>query len=82
MNVGDKVICIEDYNNVGWLPKNRSVTKGQVYEITDTLIKDRIKVRGNGIDHNGQYCWKFYYPKELFITLQQWREQQLDKIIQ
>ena len=73
MNVGDKVICIENHSNGGWLSKNDSVTKGQVYEVTDTLIKDRIRVREKG---------NSYYPKELFITLQQWREQQLDKIIQ
>ena len=30
-----KVICIEDYNNGGWLPKDYSLTKGQLYHIKE-----------------------------------------------
>ena len=60
MIVGDKVICIKDYNDSGWLSKNYSVTKGQLYEVSDTLVKDRIRVKEKG---------NSYYPTELFITL-------------
>lgn len=72
MIVGDKVICIKDYNDSGWLSKNYSVTKGQLYEVSDTLVKDRIRVKEKG---------NSYYPTELFITLKQHRDNQLNQIL-
>jgi hypothetical protein len=82
MIVGDKVICINDNNKQG----TYSVTIGQIYEVSNismvktSLVKDReeklnqlfgirVKEKGNS-----------YYPTELFITLEQWREKQLKLI--
>lgn len=67
MIVGDKVICINDNNKQG----TYSVTIGQIYEVSNTLVKDRIRVKEKG---------NSYYPTELFITLEQWREKQLKLI--
>jgi hypothetical protein len=80
MKVGDKVICIEDYNNGGWLPKNYSVTKGQLYEVSGKMAginynqidTSKITLEGKG---------NVKYPTNLFITIEQWREQQLNKIL-
>ena len=72
MKVGDKVICIENHNNGGWLSKNDSVTKGKVYEVTDTLVKDRIRVREKG---------NSYYPTNLFISVEQHRDNQINQIL-
>ena len=73
MNVGDKLICIKDYNNSGWLSKNDSLTKGQVYEVSEIAIgKLFIRLKDKG---------RVGYPVELFITLEQWRENQLNKIL-
>ena len=76
MKVGDKLVCIEDYNNGGWLPKNYSLIKGQVYEVSQVVrgqIKiDRIKIEGKGNTH---------YKLELFTTIEQWRNNQLNKIL-
>jgi hypothetical protein len=69
--VGDKVICIEDYNNGGWLPKNYSLTKGQIYEVSTRVVHTTITIEGKG---------NVNYPIELFITLEQWREQQLNQL--
>jgi hypothetical protein len=69
MRVGDKVICI-NHNNGGWLSKNDSLIKGKVYEVTDT-IKGRIRVKEKG---------NSWYPTELFVTQEQWREQQLNQL--
>ena len=68
MIVGDKVICINDNNKQG----TYSVTIGQIYEVSDTLIKDRIRVKEKG---------NSYYPTELFITLKQHRDNQLNQIL-
>lgn len=66
MIVGDKVICINDNNKQG----TYSVTIGQIYEVSDTSYsRIRVKEKGNS-----------YYPTELFITLEQWREKQLNLI--
>jgi hypothetical protein len=69
MRVEDKVICI-NHNNGGWLSKNDSLIKGKVYEVTDT-IKGRIRVKEKG---------NSWYPTELFVTQEQWREQQLNQL--
>jgi len=78
MKVGDKVlpqavciavICI-NHNDGGWLSKNDSLIKGKVYEVTYT-IKGRIRVKEK--DNS-------WYPTELFVTTEQWREQQLNQL--
>ena len=83
MKVGDKVICIEDYNNGGWLPKNYSVTKGQLYQVSATrgsntnwekglLVCTTITIEGKG---------NVNYPTNLFISLEQHRENLLNQIL-
>ena len=82
MKVGDKVlpqavciavVCIEDYNNGGWLPKNYSLTKGQVYEVSHwERYIDKITIEGKG---------NVKYPTNLFITVEQHRENQLNQIL-
>ncbi len=67
IEVNDKVICINDNNQQGIY----SVIIGQIYEVSDTLVKDRIRVREKG---------NSYYPTNLFITVEQHRENQLNKI--
>jgi hypothetical protein len=79
MRVGDKVICI-NHNNGGWLSKNDSLIKGKVYEVIEEVIyhfssadtiKGRIRVKEKG---------NSWYPTELFVTQEQWREQQLNQL--
>jgi hypothetical protein len=67
MIVGDKVICISNFTIAQY-----DVAIKQVYEVSDTLVKDRIRVieKGNS-----------YYPTELFITVEQHRENQLNKLL-
>ena len=67
MKVGDKVICIKS------APKYEyDIVINQIYEVSDTLIKvDRIKVKEKD---------KSYYPTNLFISVEQHRENQLNKI--
>lgn len=83
MNKGDKVICIKDYNDSGWLSKNDSVTKGQLYEVSSkrrihslhTITGDKvicINVEGKG---------NVKYPTNLFITVEQHRENQINQIL-
>ena len=80
MKVGETVICIKDYNDSGWLSKNYSVTKGQLYEVSGKMAginynqidTSKITLEGKG---------SVNYPIELFKTLEQWREQQLNKIL-
>ena len=71
MNIGDKVICMEDYNNGGWLPKDYCLTKGQVYDVFHWYI-DKIHIEGKG---------NVNYPTNLFITVEQHRENQLNQIL-
>jgi hypothetical protein len=77
MKVGDKLVCIEDYNNGGWLPKNYSLIKGQVYEVSNITTsanweKGLLKIEGKG---------NVNYPTNLFITVEQHRENQLNQIL-
>ena len=76
MKVGDKLVCIEDYNDGGWLPKDYSLIKGQVYEVSQVVrgqIKiDRIKIEGKGNTH---------YKLELFVNQEQWRDNQINQIL-
>ena len=75
MNKGEKVICIKDYNDSGWLSKNDSVTKGQLYEVSSKRrihSLHTITVEGKG---------NVNYPTNLFITVEQHREQQLNQIL-
>lgn len=86
---GDKVICIKDYNASGWLSKNDSITKGQVYEVSycersgihynDNLVAQPLFNEINKI--NLKEKGNVNYPIELFITIDQWREQQINKLI-
>jgi hypothetical protein len=69
IEVNDKVICINDNNQQGIY----SVIIGQIYEVSDTLVKDRIRVREKG---------NSYYPTNLFITVEQHRENQINKLLQ
>ena len=71
-----KVICIKDYNNGGWLPKDYSLTKGQLYEVSNITTsanweKGLLTIEGKG---------NVKYPTNLFITVEQHRENQLNKI--
>jgi hypothetical protein len=85
MKVGDKVICIEDYNNGGWLPKDYCLTKGQLYEVSHLYVY--ILQKGNS--HCERYIDKITiegkgnvkYPTNLFITVEQHRENQLNQIL-
>lgn len=76
MKVGDKLVCIEDYNDGGWLPKDYSLIKGQVYEVSQVVrgqIKiDRIKIEEKGNTH---------YKLELFVNQEQWRDNQINQIL-
>ena len=73
MIVGEKIICI----NYKAQYLTYDVTIGQIYEVSDismvktSLVKDRVRVKEKG---------NSYYPTELFITLEQWREKQLKLI--
>jgi hypothetical protein len=71
------VICIKDYNNGGWLPKDYSLTKGQLYEVSNITTsanweKGLLTIEGKG---------NVNYPTNLFITVEQHRENQLNKIL-
>lgn len=90
MNKGDKVlskdrvsetlICIKDYNDSGWLSKNDSVTKGQLYEVSgkrpginyNQIDTSTITLEGKG---------NVNYPTNLFITIEQHRENQINQIL-
>lgn len=80
MIVGDKIICIEDYSNGGWLPKDYTLTKGQLYEVSgkrpginyNQIDTSTITLEGKG---------NVNYPTNLFITIEQHRENQLNQIL-
>ena len=71
MIVGEKIICI-NYKTQYLTIVSYDVTIGQIYEVSDTLVKDRIRVKEKG---------NSYYPTELFITVEQHRENQLNKLL-
>lgn len=68
MIVGDKVICISNFTTAQY-----DVAIKQIYEVTNTLVKDRIRVTEKG---------NSYYPTELFITIEQHRENQINKLLE
>ena len=75
MNKGDKVICIKDYNDSGLLSKNDNGVKGMDspfarYFIQLTFGYTTVEGKGN-----------VNYPTNLFITVEQHREQQLNQIL-
>jgi hypothetical protein len=63
-----KAICIKNYDDV----KSRT-TIGKVYEI----LKDHDSDDEFFVDDNGDELW---YHSYCFITVEQWRENQLNKI--
>ena len=80
MKVGDKVICIKDHNNGGWLA-NDTVTKGKVYEVFGTYpFKDRIRLMEKGMSYFKTTARGSLLCSNLFITVQQHRDNQLNKI--
>jgi hypothetical protein len=89
MNKGDKIICIKDYNDSGWLSKNYSVTKGQLYEVSgkrpginyNQIDTSTAKQSAYGTTITLEGKGSVNYPIELFKTLQQWRDNQLNQIL-
>jgi hypothetical protein len=93
MKAGDKVICINDNKYVSGAPY--SVAIGQIYEVSyffsqvevvsltelseinksndqKIVYSDRIRLKEKGNN---------FYPTEIFITLEKYREQQLNKLV-
>jgi hypothetical protein len=68
-----KMICIKNYDDGGWLSKDYCLTKGQVYEVSHwERYIDKITIEGKG---------NVNYPTNLFITVEQHRENQLNQIL-
>ena len=73
MKIGDKVICIgnKEYSN--------SIKKYEKYEVIQiNYYENTIKIK-NEIPN--QIRMKFFYPRELFLTIEQFREYQINKIL-
>ena len=74
MKVGDKVICINDRNSIGF--KSNSYTKGKWYNVIDT-----------GYDSNHQFYIKSdsgLHPaveRKNFMTLREYRNHKLNEIL-
>ena len=67
-NDGDKVVCV---NNVGY----NSITIGKIYEVLYTYNDNFYFILNDyGRGH-------YPYPIKFFIPLNEWREQQINKIL-
>ena len=62
-------VCIKNYDEV-----NSRTTIGKVYEI----LKDHDSGDGYFVADNGDELWYF---SDHFITLEQWREQQINTLL-
>lgn len=74
-----KVICVtKEYNGSTY---NGGVIIGEIYDVVEYVPNShpngRFRIKGKLEE---QRIMRDFYPKELFITLEQWREQQLNKI--
>lgn len=67
-----KAICIKNYDDV-----NSRTTIGKVYEIFEDYVINDSDDKYFVAD-NGDELW--YHP-DYFITLEQWRENQLNKLL-
>ena len=78
-----KIVCISKEHNGSIY---NGVIVGEIYDIVEYLPtvapngRFRIKGKLEGIEYSSGIKTIDLFPKELFITLQQWREQQLNKI--
>ena len=80
-NKGDKVVCIKN-DGCG------CITISEIYEVLDTYGVGKIYgVLGTYRDGGKLYLVRNdigkenYYPVERFISLSEWREQQINKIL-
>lgn len=79
-----KIVCISKEHN--GCTYNGGAIVGEVYDVIEYLPnvapngRFRIKGKLEGIEYSSGIRTIDLFPKELFITLQQWREQQLNKI--
>jgi hypothetical protein len=68
-----KAICIKNYDDV-----NSRTTIGKVYEIFEDYVindsDDKYFVADNGDE--------LWYHSDYFITLEQWRENQINKLLE
>ena len=70
MKAGDKVVCI---NNIDNDDNSNILKKGKVY-----IIKNNI---GDHINVDGEYSYyEYFYSKNKFISLKEFRKQKLEKI--
>lgn len=80
-----KIVCISKEHTGSVY---NGVIVGEIYDVVEYLPtvapNGRFRIKGNleGIRYSSGIKTIDLFPKELFITLQQWREQQLDKVIE
>ena len=83
IKVGDKVVCINNsYIHAGKLKFFSNIKPGNVYEIqpVNTKYFKYIAIAGyafNLEEHDGSQWWY----KDHFITLAEWREQQIKVVL-
>jgi hypothetical protein len=83
MNKGDKVICIKD-----WSFDEQEYKKDIIYEIDDTNKTYGIYIKGENYISRDEYGYWFCFKKDYynnfpdyFITLAEWRQQQINSIL-
>lgn len=69
-----KIICVNNKPIPGGSGKKQSLTEGKVYETTDDIsFRDVCVINDKGDEVN--------YSSSRFITLEEWRDAQLSKIV-
>ena len=82
MKIGDYVVCIENYTNDFYRNK-ANITIGENYKIIgisiNTWCEPNMIISIEIVDDDG---WKTSYFPQGFISLEEYREEQINKIIE
>jgi len=70
---GDKIVCVNTDSIGGHKPKVNNLTIGKIYTILD------FETESPQILNDTNFI--IYYDRIRFITLEEWREKQINKII-
>jgi len=79
-----KIVCNRDFKNwEGWEGISDELTYGKVYDILPNRVgfDSRLVIDSNNwwiINDKGQ---EQYYFKFMFVTLEEWRDKQLNKLL-
>ncbi len=72
MKAGDILICIDDHNKSAYITKGNQYIVNNKYEGENSFNTIPI------LDDNNNFS---FYKRNMFITLSEYREKQLDKIL-